>query len=243
MPDTTHDPLKEPHSSDVVTELEMLLGSAFHDKSLLKRALIHRSLGAENSNETLEFLGDAVLGLVVSEYLYKRFPEKNEGELSILKALLVRQDALMEVARQVHLGDYIMLGKGEIKSGGRDKPSILAGAYEAIIGAIYADRGLRGARGFISRTLLRRVDQLIRRRNYKGLLQWLALKEVKELPHYRLVGETGPEHKRWFKVEVSIGGSAMGIGEGSSKKRAEVEAARHALDRMGFSMADDGVRM
>jgi ribonuclease III len=201
-------------------------------------ALTHRSYAFERglgeTNERLEFLGDAVLGLVVTDLAYRRFPELPEGELAKLRAATVNMLTLADVARDIHLGEEILLGKGEELSGGRDKTSILADAMEAVLGAVYLDRGLDAARQLIERLFWPRMAAYVRGegdRDYKTGLQELAAQDLGSVPQYR-VTEEGPDHAKEFTATVFLGGQAYGSGSGRSKKEAEQRAARKAYARL-----------
>lgn len=226
--------------------LQEVLGVNFRNRSLLEQAVIHSSYVNENlelvssQNERLEFLGDAVLGFIVAEKLYQEFPDITEGEMTKLRAALVRRDTLARVARAVELGDFLYMGKGEEASGGRTKTPNLAGALEAMIGAIYLDRGLATARDAVLKLLgkeLSRVSRYGAGVDYKSRLQELIQSRNQSTPAYRLVTQTGPDHDRRFTVEVMTGDVILGRGTGKSKKLAETEAARLALDRLdaGFT--------
>ncbi len=221
-----------------LTLLENKLGYRFHDRSLLTNALLHRShihvtgQEREQSNERLEFLGDAVLGLVANEFLFARFPERNEGDLTKMKSLLVCGARLSEVATNFDLGIHIRMSRSEAATGGRHRSSILADTTEAIIGAVYLDGGLESARGVIKRLVLAGSDQILARRslrNYKSRLQELIQARFKSPPRYRILDVDGPDHERLFKVAVTFQGEVLGTGEGSNKKTAEQNAARQAL--------------
>jgi len=224
-----------------LTELQQSLGVSFSDLSLLERALVHSSYINENpgfaltSNERLEFLGDAVLGLAVAEKLYQDFPRLSEGEMTKLRAALVRRETLARVARAIRLGDYLYLGKGEEASGGRCKLSNLAGALEAVIAAVFLDQGLTATKEFILRQFNEELERVVSRGaevDYKSQLQELTQSRQQLAPVYQLVEATGPAHDRRFTVEVKIGGTVLGRGSGKSKKTAETEAARSALQRL-----------
>lgn len=214
----------------------------FRDETLLRKALTHRSFldnkkGKFASNERLEFLGDAVLGMVVTDELYHRFPEGSEGELSKVKSRLVSREILAERARKIGLGDYILLGNGEEKSGGRNRKSILSDAYEAVVGAIYLDGGVDEVRRFIRQYIFRDVNHLLTSKFHQNYKSWLLehfQEEGGERPEYRILEETGPDHKKEFTVEVRVSGRVLGKGKGDSKKRAEQEAARQAIERLGL---------
>jgi ribonuclease-3 len=221
--------------------LEVKLGYTFSDRSLLRNALLHRShvhvtgQDRERSNERLEFLGDAVLGLVVNENLFQKFPDRSEGDLTKMKALLVCGARLSEVAGQVDLGVHIRMSRSEAATGGRKRSSILADTTEALIGAVYLDGGLTAARSVIHRLVLRGSDEVLARRslrNYKSRLQELIQARHKSPPRYRVLEVDGPDHDRLFKVSVTFGGRSLGAGEGRNKKTAEQDAAREALETL-----------
>jgi ribonuclease-3 len=221
--------------------LQEILGVAFKDPSLLEQALIHSSYINENpglaltSNERLEFLGDAILGSVVAEKLYQDLPSFTEGEMTKLRATLVRRDTLAQAARAIRLGDYLYLGKGEEASGGRHKPVNLAGALEAVIAAIYLDQGVTTAKDFILRLFNKELQKVVSRGaevNYKSQLQELIQAREQQTPAYYVIEATGPDHDRRFTIEVRAGDTVLGRGSGRSKKEAETEAARSALKRL-----------
>lgn len=221
--------------------LETKLGYTFRDRSLLVNALLHRShihvtgQDREQSNERLEFLGDAVLGLVVNEKLYHKFPERSEGDLTKMKSLLVCGVRLSEVAIKFDLGIHIRMSRSEAATGGRQRSSILADTTEALIGAVYLDGGLAPAAAMIERVVLSGSDKILARRslrNYKSRLQEMIQARFKTPPRYKVLEVTGPDHDRLFKVAVNINGESMGEGEGRNKKSAEQNAAREALDRI-----------
>jgi ribonuclease-3 len=220
------------------TPLERALGVRFKDPRLREAALTHRSYAFERdrdeTNERMEFLGDAVLGLVVTDLAYRRFPDLPEGELAKLRAATVNMITLADVARDLGLGEEILLGKGEELSGGRDKTSILADAMEAVLGAVYLDRGLEAARQLIERVFWPRMAAYARGegdRDYKTGLQELAAQDLGSVPQYR-VTEEGPDHAKRFTATVFLGGQAYGAGSGRSKKEAEQRAAREAYARL-----------
>jgi ribonuclease III len=220
------------------TPLERALGVRFKDPRLREAALTHRSYAFERdrdeTNERMEFLGDAVLGLVVTDLAYRRFPDLPEGELAKLRAATVNMITLADVARDLGLGEEILLGKGEELSGGRDKTSILADAMEAVLGAVYLDRGLEAARQLIERVFWPRMAAYARGegdRDYKTGLQELAAQDLGSVPQYR-VTEEGPDHAKRFTATVFLGGQAYGAGSGRSKKEAEQRAARGAYARL-----------
>jgi ribonuclease-3 len=222
--------------------LERALGLRFKDEALLETSLTHRSYafeqGATTTNERLEFLGDAVLGVVITDIAFQSFPHLPEGELAKLRAAVVNMTTLAEVARELELGDAILLGKGEELSGGRRKASILADAFEAVLGAAYLDRGLKSATELIRRLFWPRMAAYVRgegERDYKTMLQELAAQDVGRLPEYR-VEERGPDHEKEFTATVYLGGRQFGRGTGRSKKEAEQRAAREAYAR--FTQGD-----
>jgi ribonuclease-3 len=219
------------------TPLERALGVRFKSPTLREAALTHRSYafeqGVHPTNERLEFLGDAVLGLAVTDVVYKAFPDRSEGELAKLRAAMVNMTMLAEVARELGLGEEIRLGRGEELSGGRDKPSILADALEAVLGALYLDRGMKAAQSIIERLFWPRVTAYVRGegdRDYKTILQELAAQDIGRLPEYR-VAERGPDHEKEFTATVFLSGQLFGRGTGRSKKEAEQRAAREAYER------------
>ena len=226
--------------TDLAT-LQQTLGVSFNHPSLLEQALVHSSYFNENpsiapaDNERLEFLGDAILGFIVAEELYKRFPQFSEGELTKLRSSLVRRDALARMARAIKLGNYLYLGKGEEASGGRRKPANLAGALEAVIAAILLDRGLSAARDFILKSADKELNKVLSRgvkADDKSRLQEIIQARQQKTPAYRVIEAMGPAHDRRFTVEVRVGKTILGRGLGKSKKSAEAEAARSALDQL-----------
>jgi ribonuclease-3 len=224
--------------------LEQALGVAFTDVALRGAALTHRSFAFERglsvTNERLEFLGDSVLGLVVTDMAYADYPDMPEGQLAKLRAAIVNMTALADVARSLGVGDVVLLGKGEEQSGGREKTSILADALEAIIGAVYLDRGLGDARGLVERLFRPRMQAWVRgegERDHKTLLQELASQAMRAIPEYR-VEERGPDHQKEFTATVSVAGETLGSGTGRSKKEAEQQAAREAHARISGRPAE-----
>lgn len=229
-------------------ELERKLGYRFDGEHLLRQALTHRShvhvsgLDRLHSNERLEFLGDAVLGLIVNEFLYEEFEGKEEGDLTKIKSLLVCGATLARVGDRLGLGEHLFLSRSEAGTGGRKRESILADAMEAVIGAIYLDGGLEKAREFISRTILINVEATLEEgshRNYKSILQETLQARYKVPPRYRVTYTTGPDHARRFTVKVTLKGNVLGVGSGTSKKQAEQRAAESALGRLN-ELEDDG---
>lgn len=218
--------------------LALRLGHDFTDLSLLQQALSHRSWCGEQdnvpSNERLEFLGDAVLGLVVAGDSYHRFPDFAEGKLAKIRAAVVNARVLAEVAEELGIGEVLLLGKGEEASGGRTKSSILADALEAVIGAVYLDAGWAGAEPLVLRLLRRRIDRAAMEPDdfdHKSRLQELTVHRGEGTPHYAVEG-SGPDHDRHYTAEVYVGGTRRGVGRGTSKKDAEQEAARQAWQEL-----------
>jgi len=227
-------------SADLAT-LQQTLGIHFNDLSLLEQALVHSSYVNENaslalaSNERLEFLGDAVLGLVVAEKLYQDSPHLNEGEMTKLRAELICRNTLFHIARSIGLGDYLYLGKGEEASGGRHKLVNLAGALEAVIAAVFLDQGSTVTRDFILRVLDKELQKVVSRGaepDYKSQLQHLIQTRQHRTPTYQVIESVGPDHNRRFTIEVKADDTVLGRGTGKSKKLAETEAARSALERL-----------
>lgn len=210
-------------------DLSEQLGFASKDPSLLRRALTHRSSQTGESNELLEFLGDSILDFLVGEHLYLLFPQRDEGELTLLRSQLVNEVSLAEAALQIGLGRFLLIGEGEEKTGGREKPSILCGAYEAVVAAIYLDQGLARVKDFVRDTLLTKLPFSPPREDPKSQLQEICLARGEGYPQYRVVSERGPDHRKTFQVEVLVRGVSWGTGTGKSKKVAEQEAAREAL--------------
>jgi len=225
-------------------KVESVMGYSFKDSQLLARALSHRSsVGGGVANERLEYLGDAVLGLVVSEFLFRRFPEYNEGNLTKIKAALVNESMLSKIAGGFGLGKYVFLSPEEDKSGGRLKPSIVADALEAVIGAIYLDGGLGPAFRFVNRFILEDFENLIKDEatlNYKGELLERMQAAAKGTPRYEVMEEIGPDHTKIFVISVSVDGIRMGTGQGMTKKEAEQRAARMALEGLNGEMKSEG---
>jgi len=216
------------------------LGVTFNDLSLLQQSFVHRSYLNENadftlgSNERLEFLGDALLSLVIAENLYRQFADLDEGEMTKLRAALVRQDSLAQMSLSLGLGDYLYLGQGEEKGGGRKRARNLACVMEAVIGAVFIDQGFDVASDLVMRLFgrsLRKVAEEGMAVDHKSKLQELVQAERQQRPTYRLVGAVGPDHDKTYWVEVVVGGDLLGRGCGKSKQSAEKEAAKQALER------------
>jgi len=225
-------------ASEGLRAIDRVLRVRFRDASMRELALTHRSYAFEHdlpgNNERLEFLGDAVLGIVVTDLAFREFPDLPEGELAKLRAAIVNMGALADVARDLGIGRFVLLGKGEEMSGGRDKSSILADALEALLGAIYLDRGLPAARKLIERVFRPRMIAYVRGEgplDYKTILQELASAEVRAVPEYR-IRERGPDHEKEFTATVFLSGKPWGSGIGRSKKEAEQQAAHEAYIRL-----------
>ena len=223
----------------MIKDLERRIGYEFHNLSLLQNALTHSSYANERwhnsllSNERLEFLGDSILGMVVAEHLYRSFPDRPEGELSRMRADMVCETSLAQVADRLDLGTHLMLGHGEEQGGGRTRASILADAVESVIAASYLDGGFTAARTFIERFILPNVPVTgFHKADYKTALQELVQQKKNQVLSYALVGESGPDHAKQFVVQVLLNGEPIGEGTGSSKKRAEQEAARCAIRQL-----------
>jgi ribonuclease-3 len=226
---------------DEFEDLQARIDYRFRDRGLLEHALTHKSRAAEDisggvaDNESLEFLGDAVLGLVVADALFRQYPTYTEGQKSKIKAAVVSTQSLARHAEQMRLGDHLILGRGEEKTGGRFKQALLADAYEALIAAIYLDGGLEAAEAFLRRELREAIDAGSAQtyaRDYKSALQERLQALGRGLPEYRIAGEAGPDHRKLFSIEVVCQGEVLGAATGKAKKEAEQEAARLALEKL-----------
>ena len=221
-------------------ELEKNIGYAFKDKELLRLALTHSSYanekGNRRDNERLEFLGDSVLGFITAEYLFASLSDRPEGELTKLRANAVCEKSLAEFAKQIDLGQYLLLGKGEIMTGGRERPSILSDAFESVIAAIYLDSGIEEARRFVLRFVSSTSTDTREVTDYKTLLQEVVQKNPDEHLTYSLAAQSGPDHNKTFTVEVFLNSNCIGTGSGHSKKKAEQAAAKEALLLMGIKI-------
>ena len=223
----------------MIKDLEAAIGYRFENITLLQNALTHSSYANERwhnsllSNERLEFLGDAILGMTVAKYLYQTFPDRPEGELTRMRADMVCEQTLAKVAARINLGKHLLLGNGEEQGGGRTRNSILADAVESVIAATYLDGGMEAAQRFIEQFILVEVPvKKLHNADYKTALQELVQQKKNQVLSYALVGESGPDHDKQFDVEVSLNGQVVGAGSGSSKKRAEQAAARSALEKL-----------
>ncbi|MBP6408290.1 MAG: ribonuclease III [Fusobacteriaceae bacterium] len=223
-------------------ELQELINYKFNDESLLKKALIHRSFGNENweykniNNEKLELLGDAVLDLIVTEYLYKNFAVATEGELAKLKSMIVSEPVLANISSEIKLGNYLMLSKGEELTGGRERESILGDVFEALLGAIYLDSEINTVRDVALKYLIYKIEHINENEeliDYKTILQEYSQRVYKIIPVYEVINELGPDHKKSFEISVSIEEKkVMGRGVGKNKKQAEQFAAREACKNL-----------
>jgi ribonuclease-3 len=226
--------------------LERRIGYRFRDRGLLEHALTHRSRVHEDAsggvfdNESMEFLGDSVLGFAIADMLFRQFPQHNEGQKSKLKASIVSATALARLGEKIHLGEFLILGRGEEKTGGRHKHALIADCYEALIAAIYLDGGIEPARSFIERQFADLIDEAKRTgahaaftEDYKSALQEWLQSHDRGLPSYRLAAEIGPAHRRRFEVEVVVNGEPVARAEGKTKKEAAQQAARLALEILG----------
>lgn len=228
--------------SDLIN-LEKKIAVDFKNKALLKEALTHRSYLNENPNrglshnERLEFLGDAVLELIVTEYLFQNYPTKPEGELTAFRAALVNYQMLAKIANEIDLGKFILLSRGEAKDTGRAREVILANTFEAVIGAIYLDQGLEKSREFIIKIVLKELPRIIKEelfKDAKSLFQELSQEKVGVTPLYNVLSETGPDHNKIFRVGVFLNSDLIAEGEGPSKQEAELEAAKNAIRVKGW---------
>lgn len=223
----------------MLKDLENAIGYRFQNITLLQNALAHSSYANERwhdslkSNERLEFLGDSILGMLVADYLYRSFPQRLEGDLTRMRADMVCEAALAEVAVKLNLGAHLLLGKGEEQGGGRNRHSILADAVESVIAACYLDGGMDAARNFVEKFVLVSVPgKKPNNADYKTMLQELVQQKKNQQLTYRLTGESGPDHDKVFTVELLLNDQIVGNGIGSSKKRAEQDAARAAMERL-----------
>ena len=223
----------------MIKDLEAAIGYKFKNITLLQNALTHSSYANEQwhdslkSNERLEFLGDSILGMVVAEHLYKTQPDRPEGDLTRMRADMVCERSLAEIAQKLNLGSHLLLGKGEEQGGGRNRPSILADAVESVIAACFLDGGMAPAENFIRTFVLCNVPVVTMKNvDYKTALQELVQQKKNQILSYKLVGESGPDHDKKFLVELTLNGQMIGKGVGTSKKRAEQDAARVALETL-----------
>ena len=227
------------------SKFEEKIGIKFKDKNLLKQAFTHRSYLNENpslaleQNERLEFLGDAVLELAITEYLYKKYPKKTEGEMTALRAALVNSIMLSEVASELNIGDFMLLSKGEAKSLGKARQYILANAFEAIIGAVYLERGYEETFGFLEKNLFGKIEEVIEKKLWidaKSLFQEKAQEIESITPSYKVLSESGPDHEKVFIIGVFLRDELVAEGKGASKQEAEQDAARNGLKAKNWQM-------
>ena len=237
--------VQEVEMSSDLSVLQKEIGYTFNDISLLVMAFVHTSyIHSEDaeyvtSNERLEFLGDAVLNLLVTEYLYQTFPDKQEGDLTKIKSRIVSRNVLAEKAKELQLGRYLLLGTGEEQSGGRTRTSLLADSFEALLGAMYLDGGAEATKSFLSTYLINDIDRIVsaeEHTNYKSILLEYCQGLGKEQPIYTVSRERGPDHRKEFTVRVIVDGLKIGIGIGRSKREAEQRAAKEALEKIGESI-------
>ena len=224
-----------------LVDLEHRINYYFNDKNLLKNALIHRSFGNEHkhykniNNEKLELLGDAVLGLVVAEYLYQKYPEEKEGVLAKIKSMAVSEPVLASISRKLRIGEYLLLSKGEMVTGGRDRNSILGDVFEAILGAIYLDSGFFAAKEYVLfhlKDMIDHIDDFEEILDFKTILQEYCQKKYRDIPKYTLVGEEGPDHRKLFEMQVQIQNN-IAKAKGTNKKIAEQMAAKQLCKELG----------
>ncbi len=223
-------------------EFEKVIGYQFKNKTLLKEALTHSSYANEHRdkgikcNERLEFLGDAVLSIVVAEYIFANCPDLPEGELTKLRSALVCEKALFKFGKQINLGDYLLLSRGEKNGGGYNRPSIVSDAFEAVIAAIYLDGGIEPAKRHILSFVIPEIKSQSKKpvKDYKTTLQEIVQQNPGEVLEYHMVSESGPDHDKHFVFEVHLNSNVIGKGGGRSKKEAEQNAAREALELMGY---------
>ncbi len=221
-------------------DLQKVLNHEFKNLGLLETAFIHRSFVNENRgilehNERLEFLGDAVLELITTEFLFKKFPKKQEGELTALRSALVKGETLAEVAAELNFGKYLKLSKGEARSGGAEKPYLLANVFEAVLGAVYLDTGFEKTREIVEKFLLSKLAKIIETHaqvDAKSEFQELAQEKLSATPWYKVLSSSGPDHAKIFEMGAFIGKDLFGKGEGNSKQSAEQQAAEEALKRL-----------
>jgi ribonuclease-3 len=234
-----------------IQSIQTKLGLSFRDKTLLQRALTHRSYLNENpehplnDNERLEFLGDAALDFITGEYLYHRFPEMNEGELTSLRSALVRTEKLAEFSIKIHLGEHLFLGKGEEESGGRQRLPILCGAFEALMGALYLDQSIQAVSNFFIPLIKPEIEEILETKSHKdskSLFQELAQSWYKITPTYKSLAESGPDHAKEFTVGAFLNDVCYGQGSGPNKQQAAQAAAQAALEALQIEIRRQGAR-
>lgn len=221
-----------------IEEFQKKLGISFKNLELLKLALTHKSWSVENKfnadNERLEFLGDSVLSVVVAEFLYQHFATEDEGYLSKLKSVLVSKSQIAKWSKEIKLDKYLRISTAEENAGGRKKETILAGAFEALLGAIYLDQDIEVVRKFVIKNFLSKSLDNLEIQDHKSLLQEIAQKRFKKLPEYKIIKETGPDHDKVFDCIVKIGDKILGEGRGKTKKQSQQNAAKEALKKIGY---------
>lgn len=229
-------------------ELSKNLKIKFSDMKLLETALTHRSFSNERTdgenNEKLEFLGDSVLGLIITDYLYKEFPALNEGDLARIKSFIVSEEILSSIGKKLGINKYMRIGKGEELTGGRDKKGLIADAFEALLGAMYLDGKYARVEAFVVKLFKEDIDSVINQEkglDYKTLLQEFVQKKFKDCPKYNLIKESGPEHDKTFSMEVVVNDKVYGTGSGKSKKEAEKTAAMLAYNKLVKPLVDRGI--
>lgn len=219
-------------------DIEKKLGVIFKNKDILNTALIHRSYINENrgknleNNERLEFLGDSVLELIISDYIYTKYPTKPEGELTAIRSAIVRTESLADESRKLDVGQYLLMSRGEEDSGGKSKEYLLANMYEALLGAIYLDQGFAECQKYVERTLLKKVDNIVSEGLFidpKTKVQEILQSRFKITPSYEIISEEGPDHDKYFTMALKVGNKKISEGHGSSKQRAEEDAAQNAI--------------
>lgn len=237
------DPIKELQA--LLPQIEANIGYTFKDKSLLTLAFVHRSFVneyrhlTEEHNERLEFLGDSILGMLISEYLYKNLPDTPEGDLSYLRSRLVEASSCVSYVQALDVEKYLLLGKGERRNDGRGRETILADLFEALVGAIYLDGGLLSAKEFLFKNFSKEIEAILSKpiQNWKALLQDFTQKRHQKAPIYKVISATGPEHSKEFVISVFVNEQEIGTGKGNSKKEAQQAAAADALIRYGHPEA------
>ncbi|MEA3493596.1 MAG: ribonuclease III [Candidatus Margulisiibacteriota bacterium] len=243
-----------PQREKELNEIEKKIGTSFLNKALLNQAFVHSSYGHEKStpdNERLEFLGDAVLKLVISEYIYHKFPDRAEGDLTKIRAAVISDETLSRIGKALSLGNYLLLSPNERRTGGTRKKSNMANTFEALIGAVFLDSGIGKSRDLIIESLRAEIEKTSRKGyivDFKSALQEYAQKRRWQLPYYRVIKESGPKHRRVFWMEVKIKGKQYGVGRGRSKKESEQRAATQALrklkleEKQGEKKVNKGIR-
>lgn len=232
--------MKEENKKKIIKALEKVLDLEYNEKQLLIRAFTHRSYlnedeDVEKHNERLEFLGDAVLEFLVTKYLFKHYPRRKEGDLTSFRSAIVRTDSLAAKSRELGFGKYLRMSRGEEQTGGRDKDYLLANTFEALLGSMYLDQGMKACEQFLQRTLYPEVENIVKNRldiDAKTKFQEIAQDLFKITPTYELVSEIGPDHDKTFEMSVYVGDKEWGKGKGSSKQKAEEAAAKKALNKI-----------